>query len=371
MGSVLGGGAQALIRGITGFGDYKITSNTLTGDGIAKDSLPQFMTPGGRGFRLQHREYIQDVITSSSANTFASSEFLIQPALQASFPWFSAIAEQFEEYQINGMIFEFKSNSADALNSVNTALGSVIMATQYNVLQPSFANKVQMEQHEFSCSAKPSVNLMHAIECAKGESPVYTLSTRNGSIESGDQRLYDFGRFTVASAGMQGTSVNIGELWVSYDITLLKPKVNGSSDVADHFPLGAGISTSAYWGSSIPDASDDSDLGCVLTNTTITIPRTFTGNLLMLYNIVGSSASLVSPTVTPSAGASALNLFSNGGGNNAVNYSTGGGTGGSQSVQYMFKCVSGGVLTVSVGTLPASPAYGDLFLIAVPATLLN
>ena len=372
VGSALGAAGQSLIRKITGFGDYKITSNSLVGqDKTPAGSPPVFQNMSGRGVRIQHREYIQDVVSSASADTFAADEFLIQPALQASFPWLSSIGEQFEEYQINGMIFEFRSKSADSLNSVNTALGSVIMATQYNVLNPSYQNKVQMEQQEFSVSGKPSITLMHPIECARGETPVFTLSTRSGPVISGDPRLYDFGRFTIATAGMQGTSVNVGELWVSYDITFLKPRVNGSSDVADHFQLPASISTSNYFGAVIPEPTLTSDLGCVLGSNTITIPRTYTGNILVLYNIIGSAASTVTPTVTPSDGASVLDLFCNSSGYNQVSYSTGGGGGSNAtlSVQYMFRCVSGGVLTFSGGTLPASIARGDLFIVSLPATL--
>lgn len=370
LGSVVGGKAQDLFRSITGFGDYKVQSNSLMGVGemVAKDAVPQFQN-SGRGIRIQHREYLLDLISSASANTFVSEEFLIQPALQASFPWLSAIAEQFEEYKINGMIFEFKSNSADALNSVNTALGSVVMSTQYNVLSPSFANKVQMEQHEFSVSGKPSINIMHPIECARGESPVHTLSTRNGPVTSGDQRLYDFGRFTIASTGLQGTSVNIGELWVSYDITLLKPKINASSDVGDHYSLGAGITTSAYFGSSLPAASSSSDLGSVLTNTTITIPQTYTGNILVIYNVYGTSSAWVNPTFTASNGASNFNIFGNSSGALQTNYNVGGATSAGMNLNIAFTCVGGGKLTLSGGTILTSPVRGDLYVLAWPGTL--
>lgn len=372
LGSALGSGAQALFRRITGYGDYKVVSNSLMGMGdgkMAVDSLPQF-SGMGRGIRISHREYILDVISSATAGAFSSTDFLIQPALQASFPWLSAIAEQFEEYKINGMIFEFKTMSADALNSTNTALGSVILSTQYNVLHPTFVNKVQMEQHEFSVSGKPSCNILHPIECARGESMATVLYTRNGPVVTGDQRLYDFGRFTIASTGLQGTSVNIGELWVSYDITLFKPRVQDSSDLADHYQLGTGISTSAYFGSTLPTATSTSDMGTVLTNTTITIPATFTGNIQVTYSVVGSAAAVATPSITPSAGAVALNLVNS----DAANYMTCGTVGSTITAvlrTWFFTCTQGGVLTLSGGTMPGSPTYGELFIITVPSTLTN
>ena len=48
-----------------------------------------------------------------------------------------------------------------------------------------------------------------------------TLNVPSGS----DRRLYDFGNFQIATIGLQGTSVNVGELWVTYEIELFKPKV--------------------------------------------------------------------------------------------------------------------------------------------------
>jgi hypothetical protein len=42
---------------------------------------------------------------------------------------------------MHGLVFEYKSMSADALNSVNTALGQVIMSVQYDAANLPFVNK--------------------------------------------------------------------------------------------------------------------------------------------------------------------------------------------------------------------------------------
>ena len=62
------------------------------------------------------------------------------------------------------MLFEFRTMSADALNSVNTALGQVIMATDYNAANPPFGQKSEMENYEFGQSCKPSESQIHPIE---------------------------------------------------------------------------------------------------------------------------------------------------------------------------------------------------------------
>ena len=64
-----------------------------------------------------------------SADVFKIDSYLINAANPKTFPWLSQIAANYEQYDIEGMVF-----SADALNSTKTALGTVMMATQYDVL---------------------------------------------------------------------------------------------------------------------------------------------------------------------------------------------------------------------------------------------
>lgn len=49
--------------------------------------------------------------------------YSVNPGQQVSYPWLSTIAANFESYRIIGQLYEFKTMSADALNSTNTALG--------------------------------------------------------------------------------------------------------------------------------------------------------------------------------------------------------------------------------------------------------
>ena len=115
--------------------------------------------------------------------------------------------------------------SADALNSTNTALGQVIMATNYDVNQPLFDSKYEMENTEFSTSVKPSLSAMHPIECARTESTLNELYVAAGGNipPGGTASMYNFGNFQIATNGFQAANVNIGELWVTYEVTLFKP----------------------------------------------------------------------------------------------------------------------------------------------------
>lgn len=205
---------------ITGLGDYTVNSNSLMG------TDPPRVSNGAnlREIIISHREYIGDVVTGP-AGTFASSSFLLNPGNSRIFPWLSAVASCFQQYKFRGIVFEFKTMSADALNSTNTALGTVIMASNYNVLQANFANKNEMENTEFSSSCKPSASMYHPIECDPRDTPLTELYIApNGVIpDGGTPQFYDFCNFQIATNGFQASNVNIGELWVTYEVALLKP----------------------------------------------------------------------------------------------------------------------------------------------------
>jgi len=212
--------AHKLVKSVTGWGDYTIKSNTMV-----NDSVPIF-NPDKRTFRFKNREYLKDIV-GGVQNTFSLSYSQnINPGNPLMFPWLSSIAENFEEYKIHGMLFNFKTTSVDALNSTNTALGVVIMGTQYNPLNAPFSTKQEMENHEFSNSTKPSCSAIHPIECAPNQTPLEHLYVRNSSSLQviDDPRFYDFGVTSVAVSGMQQTGVIVGELWVTYDIEFFKPR---------------------------------------------------------------------------------------------------------------------------------------------------
>lgn len=378
----VGAEAGRLFKSVTGYGDYKVNKNTL----MNSDPLPTFKNLQN-GTRVIHREYLNDVITSPFVGVFTIQTVPIQPALTTSFPWLAASAENYQEYRINGLIYEFKSNSYDALASTNTASGTVVMSTDYNVLDAPFPNKFQMEQSQYTSSSKPSKNLMHPIECAKLETPASVLFTRPGPVTTGDLRLYDWGNFYIATVGMQGASTNIGELWATYDITLLKPKLGSTVDVQDHYvlnPLSTLAGGTNYFGTTAipPVKTLDSDMGTSLIVrspsitglNTIVWPAGYTGNVAVVYvcsltttSSAGISA-IYTQTVTggvqfiPAFGLGTSSAYFTNQGNSLV-YNNNGGT---TLVMYL-SITNGGSVTLANGGPSAILISADLFVIALPS----
>lgn len=221
LGNQVGGLAHYIGR-IFGSGDY-VSKPGVKSNSILSPQIPSFSS-GSATIRVRHREFLGDVFSSATANTFDIQSYSINPGLLKVFPWLSQVcASTFQQYRLNGMVFEFRSMSSDSLNSTNTALGQVIMATDYDSVDVAFTSKQQMENTEFGVSCKPSSNMIHAIECAPQLTSVSEKYIRayDPPVNT-DIRLYDMGKFYIATNGCQGTNVNLGELWVSYDVSLIK-----------------------------------------------------------------------------------------------------------------------------------------------------
>jgi len=250
---------------LTGVGDYAVKQNVLM-----SGTLPEIVNIGDQGsITVRFQEFIRDIYSAdnpgpNTSGPFRIDSFLLNPGDANTFPWLSQIASNFEQYEFEGIVFGFKSMSGDALNSVNTALGTVMMCTQYDVNDAVFSSKAEMLNYEFSTAIKPSASTLHMIECARNQtvlSDLYVLPANQTVPSNSDPRFYYLGRTSIASQGLQGDQVNFGELHVTYQVRLMKPKLvdtlgqsllfgnstvsgtAGQSVYTNAFPLGSGPGT--------------------------------------------------------------------------------------------------------------------------------
>lgn len=320
---------------------------------------------------ISHREYIGDVVTSSVAGNFSITSYPIQPGWQVSFPWLSTLAANYMEYEILQMVYEFRTMSADALNSTNTALGQVIMATEYNAALPGPINKQQMEQMEFSQSIKPSCSAIHTIECKKSQTPITHLYVRGGAQPANtDIRWSDYGNFYIATNGMQGTNVNVGELWVSYKIKFYKPILQQNQADVDawicHAQASTGVTTSAYFGTNT-SVTPLSNLPLVIGTTTLTFPSYVNaGNFIINYVVTQSSAAGTGPSIAATSGCTALKLLNND--SVALFQSNGSGT-QVGSMYYVTITSPNAVITFSSGTFGGTVSAMDLIVAEIQSNI--
>lgn len=229
LGALAGKGLGAGLAAVTGYGNYSVRSNSLGKMSTSVDMIPQFVK-NDHSIRVAHREFIKDLVVPNAPGTFSIESFLINPANATLFPWLATMARQYSQYKIHGMVFAYKTMSSDI--TAGGALGTVIMATNYNSIDRAFTSKIEMENSEFAVSTKPSMSLIHAIECDPKYSGLDILYVRDPSYETADtndRRFYDYGRFQLATTGLPGsTGATMGEIWVSYDIEFMKPVLGGN-----------------------------------------------------------------------------------------------------------------------------------------------
>jgi len=205
------------IGSIFGSGDYQQMGSSPKYNVMTNGSqIPQFNTTRQTNV-VCHREYLGDILGTAAFNNTA---YPLNPGMSQTFPWLSSVAGNYQEYRFHGLVFEFRSLITDFVTS--GAPGVVIMSTNYNADAPIYLTKQQMENAEYAVSVKPTVNMMHGIECALSQTILPEKFVRSGAVASNqDLRLYDLGNFQFAT---QANPIqDLGELWVSYCVEFYKP----------------------------------------------------------------------------------------------------------------------------------------------------
>lgn len=171
-----------------------------------------------RTMRINHTEYIGYISVSPDKGDNQISKFEIQPGSQTTFPWLSSIARRFESYKFNRLSFKYIPDVG------TTTDGSIALCPDYDASDDnSQASRATLLTFEDSvrgplwdvlvCRATPR-NL-------KKRTSYYTRTTQPSAT---DIKLYDVGNLWV-SLKYQGDLQSCGELWVSYDITLITPQL--------------------------------------------------------------------------------------------------------------------------------------------------
>jgi len=198
----------------------------------AMDSRPsvQFESPNdeSQSLVITHKEYVGDVF-GPATSAFTVSTYPLNPGLTFVFPFLAQFAQNFDEYELIQMVWEFHSTvDANASTNASGNTGTIIMATNYKADSTPFSNKDEMIQYHGGVSGRLTENLAHGVECdpAKGTS-LGQKYVRTSAVAFADIKTYDIGIFNIAFQNVPSTFLNqqVGELWVHYKVKLAKPKL--------------------------------------------------------------------------------------------------------------------------------------------------
>lgn len=171
----------------------------------------------GRGFNVKHTELLDSINGSLAYSTNGQEQiYRINPGLIGSFPWLGTLGGLFETYVFTKLNFRVVSSSS------TTDKGNMYMATQLDVQDADFTGVEDLMGYRGAVSSNVWKTLQH--DCLGAGRK--TLYIRTGGVPTGtDARLYDYGKFTLATDGCSSTAA-IGKLYVDYDVTLFTPKVS-------------------------------------------------------------------------------------------------------------------------------------------------
>lgn len=252
---------------------------------------------------VKHKEYVSDI--SSATLGFGNQSFVINPGLEHTFPWLSQVAANFTEYTLRQCIFTYKSAIAPIGASITGQVGSIIMASQYNVSDEPFTSKQEMLLEAGSCADMVTRDMIFGIECDPSKlSGAPGKYIREAPVVVGsDIKSYDHAILNVAVDSIPAgyLNQNVGELWVEYTVELRKPRLytghgdaisrdvwgqanpTGGLIVLPHTNQAAQSWSRPFIGSTTMVKAQQNSIGGQLQNTTNTylFPNGYSGNLVI------------------------------------------------------------------------------------------
>lgn len=173
------------------------------------------------------REKIQDI--KGSVGYTVQAELVINPGNRTMFPLGSQLAALHEQFEVKkgyiNLVYETESYTAV---SSNVTAGVVVMGTNVDPNDPAPLDLSEAENMYGMSRCTPyTPRCVHRVPLRHTALKTLYVNFADNSLSpesAGNQaKFYDLGIFRLATAN-NGTTATIGELWVEYDITLIRRK---------------------------------------------------------------------------------------------------------------------------------------------------
>lgn len=222
-------GSEALHSLGNAVGTGAIKTNNIINDGLGHvgDPIIKFAGASETGaIILSHTEFVTQVYGATSSN-FTQDTYDINVGLEPTFNWLSSIAANYNEYEMIQLAFTFKPTIGDFLTT-NGIIGTVGMAVQYNVKEDPWLSWNAMMTDVSAVSSKLTEGCAAGVECDPnigGKHAVHKFIRTGGLTADKNIRNYDMAKLTFAQSNVNADLADqqIGELWVSYTVKLIRP----------------------------------------------------------------------------------------------------------------------------------------------------
>jgi len=190
--------------------------------GKGKGSAPKLSHSRDGSIRVSHREYLVDIISPS---VFDVGIISVNPGLTASFPFLSRIALLYESYIVHSLTFHFVSSCSTA------TAGSLLLAFDPNSSDTrgtvTSVNTSLDKQSLLNFRHSRRSNVWDSFSLTLKSSDLETLSKRHfirtSTVFQGEEPQYDVGDLIYSATNTSTAGSFLGEIHVSYDISLFDP----------------------------------------------------------------------------------------------------------------------------------------------------
>lgn len=304
-------GGKTTGRGAYGRGQYGYGRGAYAQAPVAVNSLfKEFSGLRGTTRRLtdetgrvevEKREYVMRVVVPSNPAEFSVTSLSVNPGLSGVFAWLSQIAANYDEYELIRCIFHYKPVISVA--SQSGAMGSIVIACNYNAGAPKFESFREMVEYEGAMETRICDPALFGIECdpKKGVSGSH-MFVRTGSVPMDeDIKTYDTGLFQIATSDVNASDYPagtlLGHLYVEYKVVLGKPKLYaslGKSIIGDMHrcplctrPAAMGVNAANVYSN---NANSLGGTYSIVNTTTLryTLPDNFVGTVRYTFYCVGT-----------------------------------------------------------------------------------
>jgi hypothetical protein len=279
---------------------------------VRRIDKPVYLPLPNGDIRVQHREYIKDI---SGSVLFTVEQLDLNPGLFTFFPWLASIASRYESYVFNKLGLEFETSAP------TSSTGTIIIGVDYDAAVDDGApsSKTQIMAWRNTVRSPPWSNCKFS-STSEDLKKRKTYYVRTGVLPDPDvANTYDVGRGFICTQG-QASGAVIGEMYVSYDVTLMTPQLNDLAPGQAVWQFRSGTSNSDPFATIFSGNMRTSHTasGTNVSSTVIAILQPWEGILSIIVVGTGLSAITISGTALQSTNWTIVNSA---GTNSAGNWS--------------------------------------------------
>jgi len=212
---------------------------------------PKVVSMTSRSWRIRHREMVDPVNTAGSSYLFApvagmTNGLPLNPGMDATFSWLSNVALNWERYKFHALKFIYLTRSP------TSQAGSVILAPDYDPADTAPIDELTALSYKDAKEDVPWKDIVVTLDPSDLSGGRKDHFVRTGPLAANlDIKTYDSGTLWVYTEGV-ASSVNLGKLFVEYDVELFTPQlpptgdpITGSMELSS---AGGGLSAAAPFG---------------------------------------------------------------------------------------------------------------------------